>query len=68
VDVVLPLGGIAVAGYTIYRNVYPAPASPFDVFPYVVLGWLALGVAAALFVPGFAERLGAQLRLRTETG
>jgi amino acid transporter len=66
-DVVLPLGGIAVAGYTIYRNVYPAPASPFDVFPYVVLGWLILGAAAALLVPGFAERLGVQLNLRTET-
>ena len=67
-DVVLPLGGIGVAGYTIYRNVYPAPASPFDVFPYVVLGWLVLGAAAALLVPGFAERLGSQLKLRTETG
>jgi amino acid transporter len=66
-DLALPLGGIAVAGYTIYRNVYPAPASPFDVFPYIVLGWLALGSAAALLVPGFAERLGAQLELRTES-
>jgi amino acid transporter len=66
-DVVLPLGGIAVAGYTIYRNVYPAPASPFDIFPYVVLGWLGVGVAVALLVPGFAERLGAQLTLRSET-
>jgi amino acid transporter len=66
-DVVFPLGGIAVAGYTIYRNVYPAPASPFDVFPYVVLGWLVLGAAAALLVPGFAERLGTQLTLRVET-
>jgi len=34
----------------------------------VVLGWLVLGAAAALLVPGFAERLGAQLKLRTETG
>jgi amino acid transporter len=66
-DIVLPLGGIAVAGYTIYRNVYPAPASPFDVFPYVVLGWLVLGTTVALLVPGFAERLGTQLSLRVET-
>jgi hypothetical protein len=66
-DVVLPLGGIAVAGYTIYRNVYPAPASPFDVFPWIVLGWLALGTAAALLVPGLAQRLGAQLALRAES-
>ena len=54
-----------VAGYTIYRNVYPAPASPFDVFPWIVLGWLALGTAVSLLVPGFGERLREQLALRT---
>jgi amino acid transporter len=64
-DVVLPLAGAAAAGYTIYRNVYPAPASPFDVFPWIVLGWLALGTAAATLVPGLAGRLGVQLALRT---
>ena len=41
-DVVLPLAGIAVAGYTLYRNVYPVPASPFNVFPYIVAGWLVV--------------------------
>jgi amino acid transporter len=66
-DVVLPLGGIAVAGYTIYRNVYPAPASPFDVFPWIVLGWLVLGTTAATLVPGLAKRLGAELTLRVTT-
>ena len=66
IDAVLPLGGIAVAGYTIYRNVYPAPASPFDVFPWIVLGWLVLGTAAAALLPSFAERLRGQLTLRTE--
>jgi amino acid transporter len=66
-DVVLPLGGIAVAGYTIYRNVYPAPASPFDVFPWIVLGWLVLGIAAATLVPGLAKRLAAELALRVTT-
>jgi amino acid transporter len=65
-DIVLPLGGIAVAGYTIYRNVYPAPASPFDVFPWIVLGWLVLGSGIAVLVPGLAQRLGAQLALRAE--
>jgi amino acid transporter len=67
-DVVLPLGGIAAAGYTIYRNVYPAPASPFDVFPWIVLGWLVLGAAASVLVPGFAGRLREQLALRTGGG
>jgi amino acid transporter len=65
-DVLLPLGGIAAAGYTIYRNVYPAPASPFDLFPWIVLGWLALGSAASVLVPGFATRLRTQLALRTQ--
>jgi amino acid transporter len=64
-DIVLPLLGVAAAGYTIYRNVYPAPASPFDVFPWIVLGWLALGTAISLLVPGFAEKLREQLALRT---
>ena len=64
-DIVLPLLGAGAAGYTIYRNVYPAPASPFDVFPWIVLGWLVLGAAASVLVPGFAERLREQLAART---
>jgi amino acid transporter len=64
-DIVLPLLGAGAAGYTIYRNVYPAPASPFDVFPWIVLGWLVLGAAASWLVPGFAERVREQLQVRT---
>jgi amino acid transporter len=66
-DVVLPLGGAAAAGYTIYRNVYPVPDFPFDVFPWIVLGWLVLGTAAAVLLPGFASRLGEQLALRARS-
>jgi amino acid transporter len=40
--------GLAIALYTLYRNVWPVPPSPFDVFPYVVAGWIAVGVALAL--------------------
>ena len=63
-DVLLPLAGIGVAGYTLYRNVYPVPDFPFNVFPYIVAGWLALGTAVATLVPGFAKRLGTELALR----
>ena len=66
VDVVLPLAGIAVAGYTLYRNIWPVPPSPFDVFPYVVAGWLVLGLAAVLLVPGLAGRIGRQLAQRAQ--
>src|SRR3954465_1806645 len=35
-EVLLPLAGIVVAAYVLYRNVWPVPASPFDLFPYIV--------------------------------
>jgi hypothetical protein len=34
-----------VAGYVLYHNIWPVPASPYDAFPYVVAGWLVVGVA-----------------------
>jgi amino acid transporter len=46
-EVVLPVAGIAVAGYVLYHNVWPVPDFPFDVFPYLVAGWLLVGVALA---------------------
>jgi L-asparagine transporter-like permease len=46
-ELVLPLAGIAVALYVLYHNVYPVPHSPYDAFPYVVAGWLAVGVGFA---------------------
>jgi amino acid transporter len=63
-ELILPLGGVAVAGYVLYRNLVPAPASPFDVFPYVVAGWLLVGLGIALGVPGLARRISEQLALR----
>jgi amino acid transporter len=64
-EVVFPLGGIAFAVYTLYKNLYPVPPSPFNVFPYVVAGWLAVGLAATWLVPGLAARVEEQLRERT---
>jgi amino acid transporter len=46
-ELALPVAGIAVAGYVLYHNVWPVPDAPYDVFPYVVAGWLVLGVAQA---------------------
>jgi amino acid transporter len=65
-EVVFPLGGIGFAVYTLYKNVWPVPAYPFDIFPYVVAGWLAVGLAAALLVPGLASRVRAGLRSRLD--
>jgi hypothetical protein len=55
---------VAVAGYVLYRNLVPAPASPFDVFPYIVAAWLLVGLAIAFAVPGLARRISERLALR----
>ena len=50
-EAILPALGIAVALYVLYRNVWPVPDPPFDVFPCLVAGWLAIGGAWALLAP-----------------
>jgi amino acid transporter len=47
-ELLLPAAGVAVAGYVLYHNVWPVPAAPFDVFPYLVGAWLVVGVAASI--------------------
>jgi len=64
-EVVCPIGGIAFAVYTLYKNLWPVPPYPFNVFPYIVAGWLVVGAAATLLVPGLADRIEAQLHART---
>src|SRR5207244_1571399 len=43
-DIALPLGAIAICGYTIYKSVHPLPPSPMRYGPWVALIWLGLGV------------------------
>jgi amino acid transporter len=64
VAIVVPVGGAAVALYVLYRNVVPAPAFPFNLFPYVVAGWLVLGLALAFLVPGLSRRIRRGLEAR----
>jgi amino acid transporter len=65
VEIVFPIIGIGFAVYTLYKNVWPVPPSPFDLFPYIVAAWLALGVAAVFLIPGLSERIERELRERT---
>jgi amino acid transporter len=43
----LPIAGIGVAGYVLYHHIWPVPDSPYDLFPYLVAVWLAIGVVLA---------------------
>ena len=58
-QVVVPVLAMALVLYTIWRNAAGLDA-PYSWFPYVVLAWLALGVAISL-VPGLAGRVRASL-------
>jgi amino acid transporter len=49
-DVVLPLGAIAICGYTIYKSVHPLPPSPMKYGPWVALIWLAIGVGVVTWL------------------
>ncbi len=60
-EIVIPIAAIGFLVYTLYKNVYPVPSWPYNLFPYVVLGWLAISVAFVILVPGFARRIGDSL-------
>lgn len=49
-EALLPVLGIVVAGYVLYRNVWPVPDHPFNLFPYFVAGWIAIGAVWSLGV------------------
>jgi amino acid transporter len=65
-EAVFPLVGLAILLYVIYKNVYPAPDFPFNLFPYVAGAWLLIGLGSVLFVPGLARRIGANLAARED--
>jgi len=58
---VLPAAGALVAGYVLYRHVWPVPAPPYRFLPYVVAGWLAAGLALTLLQPALVGRVAAGL-------
>jgi amino acid transporter len=51
---------IAALVYVEYKNIHGIPY-PYDRFPYVVLGWLALAVAIMLAFPRLVRRIGENL-------
>jgi amino acid transporter len=55
-QVLPPAGGVLIAGFVLYHNVWPVPPPPYAYFPYVVLGWLAAGLAVTALIPGFTAK------------
>jgi amino acid transporter len=63
-QVVIPIAGLVVIGYTLYRNVWPYPTGVNQWFPVVAGAWLAAAILAVIFAPGTTRRLGAALAAR----
>jgi amino acid transporter len=55
---VLPAIAVLLCAYVLYCNVYPAPASPFNLFPYILIGWLVIGTIVILASPALVRRVG----------
>ena len=63
-QIVIPIAGLVVLGYTLYRNVYPYPAGDAAWFPVTAGIWLVVAVIAVLAAPRTARKLGAALAAR----
>ncbi len=63
-QIVIPIAGLIVLGYTLYRNVVPYPAGDGAWFPIVSGAWLLAAIIAVVFAAGTARRLGVALAAR----
>jgi len=64
-QIVIPIAGLLVLGYTLYRNVIPYPTSgAAEWLPVVCGAWLIAAVIAVIVTPGTARKLGAALGAR----
>jgi amino acid transporter len=66
-QVVAPAGGVLIAGFVLYHNVWPVPAAPYEFFPYLVLGWLLAGLIATAVIPGFSQKVDVGLERAADT-
>ncbi len=58
-ELVIPVIAIGIILYVLYQNTLAEGLEyPYTVFPLVVAGWLLLGLAIAVLVPGLARRVG----------
>jgi amino acid transporter len=66
-QVVAPAGGVLIAGFVLYHNVWPVPAAPYEFFPYLALGWLAAGLITTAVIPGFSQKVDVGLERAADT-
>jgi len=64
-EIVIPVLGIVVLGYTLYRNVWPLPTGVNWWGPSAAIGWLIIGIILVLVRPAATRKAG-QMLLKAE--
>jgi amino acid transporter len=59
--IVIPILALAALGYTLYKNLWPRPPHPYNLFPYIIGGWLAVGIAITFAFPRLTRGIGRNL-------
>jgi amino acid transporter len=62
-EIIIPILGLLVLGYTLFRNVWPYPDGGTAAFyyPIVTVAWLLAGAIIILVMSGMARRVGQRL-------
>ncbi len=60
-EIVIPILGLALLGYTLWRNIIPFPEGSARWLPVTAAVWLLAALAFVLLRPGIARRAGEQL-------
>ena len=60
-EIVIPVLGIIVLGYTLFRNVWPLPTGVNWWGPSVAIAWLVIGIAGVVARPAATRRAGESL-------
>lgn len=58
---ILPALAVLGLGYSLYSNVFPIPAAPFNYFPYIVIGWILFGIIITALNPALVSRIAERL-------
>jgi amino acid transporter len=58
----IPVVAILILAYTLYSNLYPIPQPPANLFPYVALAWLLIGLLVIFLSPALVKRIGERFK------
>jgi hypothetical protein len=61
VEIALPVAGIALVLYTLYRNVYPYPKGDAFWLPIATGAWLLIALIGVIVAPAFSRQLGQRM-------